>query len=88
MGIKAEREARARSGVQAHTDSDATGGGARAKRPAKALEGLERPRMRWKVVAQIALAFVVLWVTALMAVPYVQYWGVGVAGVLTLVAAG
>lgn len=44
--------------------------------------------MKWKVVAQIVAAFVVLWITAFIGVPFVGYWGVGVVGVLTLAAMG
>ena len=56
--------------------------------PNKALEELERPRMKWKVLAQIGGAFAVLWVTAFMSTTWIGWWGVGVVGVLTLVAAG
>jgi len=55
---------------------------------AEALAGQETPTVKWKVVAQIAAAFAVLWVTAFISVPFVGYWGVGVVGVLTLVAIG
>jgi hypothetical protein len=55
---------------------------------AEQLAGQETPRVKWKVVAQIAGAFAVLWVTAFITVPFVSYWGVGVVGVLTLVALG
>ncbi len=56
--------------------------------PAEALARLERPTMRWKAVAQIVAAFAVIWVLALMAEPWVGYWGVGAAAVLTLVGVG
>jgi hypothetical protein len=59
-----------------------------APNPAEALAQLERPTLKWKAVAQIAGAFVVLWVTAGMLIPYVGYWGVGIVGALTLVALG
>jgi len=55
---------------------------------AEQLASQETPRVKWKVVAQIAGAFAVLWVTAFITVPFVSYWGVGVVGVLTLVAIG
>jgi len=55
---------------------------------AEALDGLERPKMNWKVVAQIGVGFAVLWVVAGMLMPYIGFWGIGIAGVLTLVAIG
>ncbi len=55
---------------------------------AEALRNIERPKVRWKVIAQFVVAFAVIWVLGFMAVPYVGFWGVGVAGVLTLVALG
>ena len=54
----------------------------------KALEGLERPKMNWKVIAQIAVAFVVVWVIAGMLMPYIGIWGLVGAGVLTIIAIG
>ena len=56
--------------------------------PAEQLAKMERPHIKWRVIAQIALGFAVVWIVAFMAVPYVSYWGVGVAAVLTLVALG
>ncbi len=41
--------------------------------------------LRWKVVAQVGLVLLVLWVTALMTVPQIGYWGVGIMAVLTIV---
>jgi len=58
------------------------------KTAAEALAKMERPQVKWQVIAQIGGAFAILWVTAFMLHPYVGYWGVGVVGVLTLVAAG
>ncbi len=55
---------------------------------AEALAAQETPRIKWKVIGQIAAAFAVLWVTAFMTVDFIGYWGVGVVGVLTLVALG
>jgi len=49
---------------------------------------LEKPALKWKVIAQIVGAFAILWITAAMTVPYISYWGVGVVAVLTLVAIG
>ena len=54
----------------------------------EALANQEVPTMKWKVIAQIAAAFAVLWVTAFIMVPFVSYWAVGVVGVLTAVAIG
>jgi hypothetical protein len=54
----------------------------------EALAAQETPRVKWKVVGQIAAAFAVLWVTSFIGVPFVGYWGVGVVGVLTLLAMG
>lgn len=58
------------------------------KTAAEALAKMERPQVKWQVIAQIAGAFAILWVTALMLQPYVGYWGVGVVGVLTVAAIG
>jgi len=55
---------------------------------ADAAAQIEVPGIKWKVVAAIAGGFAILWLTALMTVPAVGYWGVGVVGVLTLVALG
>lgn len=54
----------------------------------EALQKLEQPQVKWKVIAQIAGAFVILWVVALMTTPTIGYWGVGVVGGLTLAAIG
>ncbi|NLE49059.1 MAG: urea transporter [Sandaracinaceae bacterium] len=56
--------------------------------PAKAMEQIETPRMNWKVIAQIAVGFLVLWVLAAMAQPYIGIWGYVVVGVLTAAALG
>jgi hypothetical protein len=55
---------------------------------ASALASQETPRVKWKVIAQIAAAFAVLWVTAGMTTRFIGYWGVGVVGVLTVVGIG
>ena len=47
---------------------------------------LERPRMRWKLLAQFGVAFAIIWVVSLLAVPYISYWGVGISAVLTVAA--
>lgn len=56
--------------------------------PQAALEGVQKPALNWKVIGQISLGFVILWVLAFMAEPLVGWWGVGVAGVLTAIALG
>lgn len=58
------------------------------KTAAEALSKMERPQVKWQMVAQIGGAFAILWVTSFMLTPYVGYWGVGVVGVLTLAAIG
>jgi hypothetical protein len=55
---------------------------------AEHLAAQETPSVKWKVVAQIAAAFAVLWVTAFIVKPMVGWWGVGVVAVLTVVALG
>jgi predicted Zn-dependent protease len=55
---------------------------------ARAIAQAETPRIKWNVVLQIALAVIVVWALAIGSIPYVDYWGVGVVGVLTLVLAG
>ncbi len=55
---------------------------------AEAMAQIERPQFKWKVVAQIVGALAILWVTALILVPYAGYWGVGLAGVVTVAAMG
>lgn len=55
---------------------------------ASALAAQESPRVKWKVIAQIAGAFAVLWITAAMSMQFIGYWGVGVVGVLTVIAIG
>jgi hypothetical protein len=55
---------------------------------ATALAEQETPTIKWKSILQIVAAIAVLWVTGFILVPFVGYWGVGVVGVLTLVAIG
>lgn len=55
---------------------------------AQAIAQAETPRIKWNVVLQIALAVIVVWALAIGSIPYVDYWGVGVVAVLTLVLAG
>ncbi|AKF06214.1 tetratricopeptide repeat protein [Sandaracinus amylolyticus] len=54
----------------------------------QAVAQAETPRIKWNVIAQIALAVVVVWALAIGAIPYVGYWGVGIVGVLTAVLIG
>lgn len=49
---------------------------------------VEQPIFRWKVIAQIIGAFVILWIVSFMTTPYIGYWGVGVIAVLTILALG
>jgi hypothetical protein len=58
------------------------------KDPGEALAQLEVPQVKWKLFAQIAGAFAVLWITAFMAKPYIGYFGIGVVGLLTVAAIG
>ena len=58
------------------------------KDPAEALAQIETPQVKWQVIAQIAGAFVVLWVTAFIAKPWAGWVGIGVVAALTLAAAG
>lgn len=55
---------------------------------AQAAAQVELPGIKWKVVGTVLGGFVVLWITALMMMPAIGYWGVGAIGVLTLVAIG
>lgn len=55
---------------------------------AQAIAQADTPRVKWTVVAQIAVAVVVVWALAIAAIPYVDYWAVGVVAVLTAVLAG
>ncbi|MAQ17039.1 MAG: hypothetical protein CMN30_19880 [Sandaracinus sp.] len=54
----------------------------------EALANMEGPKTPWKLIVQIGIGFAVLWVVAGMLTPYIGYWGLGVAGVLTLIALG
>lgn len=56
--------------------------------PQQALRDMETPTIKWKVIAQVVAAFAVLWVTALMSMQWVGYWGIGVVGVITVAAIG
>ena len=63
------------------------------KDPASALEQMERPTIKWRTLAIIAVAFVVLWVTAFMVLSFdedgvVGWISVSVVGALTLAAIG
>jgi hypothetical protein len=54
----------------------------------EAISRQETPQVKLKPVLQIAAALAVLWITAFMTVPFIDYWGVGVVALLTCVAAG
>ena len=54
----------------------------------EAIARQETPTIKAKPVLQILAGLAVLWVTGFITVPFIGYWGVGVVGVLTLVAAG
>jgi tetratricopeptide (TPR) repeat protein len=55
---------------------------------AEAASQIETPRIKWKIVGTVVAGFLVLWVTALMMMPAIGYWGVGVVAALTLTALG
>jgi hypothetical protein len=55
---------------------------------AEAASQVEVPRIKWKVVGAVLGGFAVLWITALMMMPAIGYWGVGIVGVLSLLAIG
>ncbi len=55
---------------------------------ADAAAQLEVPGIKWKMVAAILGGFVILWLTALMTIPAIGYWGIGAVAVLTLAALG
>ena len=55
---------------------------------AEAASQVEMPRIKWKIIGTVLLGFLVLWITSLMMMPAVGYWGVGVVAVLTIAAAG
>ncbi|MCA9580724.1 MAG: hypothetical protein KC416_02950 [Myxococcales bacterium] len=50
--------------------------------------GIEQPQIKWKAIAQIGAVFAILWAISFGVVPWIGYWGVIIAGVLTLVALG
>jgi len=55
---------------------------------AEAASQVELPRIKWKIIGTVGLGFLVLWITSLMMMPAVGYWGVGVVAVLTVAALG
>ena len=54
----------------------------------EALSKMEQPKLRWKTIAQIGLAFGVVWLIAGMLMPYIGIWGLVAAGILTAIALG
>jgi hypothetical protein len=55
---------------------------------AEAAAQVEMPRIKWKILGTISLGFAVLWITSLMMLPTIGYWGIGVVGTLSLAAIG
>ena len=55
---------------------------------AKALEELEKPRIKWKTLALFALGIGVIWIIAGILTPSIGYVGIAIAGVVTLIAVG
>jgi hypothetical protein len=55
---------------------------------AEAAAQVEMPRIKWKMIGTVAGGFLVLWITALMMMPTIGYWGIGVVGALTIAALG
>lgn len=53
-----------------------------------ALASAQTPGVKWAVIAQIGLGVIIVWALAIGAIPYVGYWLVGGAGVLTAVLLG
>jgi len=56
--------------------------------PAEAAAKIERPAIKWKIVAQIGGALVILWVTAAMTRAFIGIWGLVVMAVVTAVTIG
>ena len=54
----------------------------------EALSKMEQPKLRWKTIAQIGLAFGVVWLIAGMLMPYIGIWGLVAAVILTAIALG
>lgn len=61
---------------------------ANEKKLAEALESVERPQVKWKIVGLVVAVLAVVWLIAGMATPTLGYWGFVGAGILTLLAAG
>jgi hypothetical protein len=59
-----------------------------SKNPAEALAQMEEPKLKWKTIAQVVIALVVVWVTSLILIPYLSYWILILPGVITLLLAG
>ena len=55
---------------------------------AEAASHVQMPGIKWKIVGTVLLGFLVLWITALMMMPTIGYWGVGAVGALTVAALG
>jgi len=59
-----------------------------SQNPAEALAQMEEPTIKWKTIAQVAVAVVVVWITSLILIPYVGYWILVLPGIVTLALAG
>jgi len=56
--------------------------------PGAALSQAEAPRIRWGVVAQFVLGFLIVWALAIGSVPYLGWWLVGLVGLATVALGG
>lgn len=55
---------------------------------AEAAAKIERPTIKWKIVAQIGAALAILWLTAAMTRAFIGDWGLIVMGVITAITVG
>lgn len=56
--------------------------------PAQSLAQLETPQIKWKTILQIVAALAVVWITSLILIPYLGFWILGFAGLITMILAG
>ena len=56
--------------------------------PNEALANIERPQVKWKLVAQVGIALAILWALGIGLEPWIGIWGIVVVGVLTAVVLG
>ncbi|MBN1652229.1 MAG: tetratricopeptide repeat protein [Deltaproteobacteria bacterium] len=59
-----------------------------SKSPAEALAQMEEPKLKWKTLAQLAAALVVIWITSLILTPYIGYWILALPAAVTLALIG